>query len=58
MSKSWSWKETGQVKIKNLLAQTILDKIFRTNWSNPVKLDRKKRFTYVSACFLAAICKV
>ena len=33
----------GQVRTKKLLAQTISDKIFGTKWSNPVKLDRKKK---------------
>ena len=33
----------GQVRNKNLLSQTILDKIFGTEWSNPVKLDRNRK---------------
>ena len=33
----------GQVRIKNFLAQTIQDIIFGTKWSNPVKLDRKRK---------------
>ena len=33
---------------------TILVKIFGTKWSNPVKLDRKKK----AWCFLTAIGKV
>ena len=45
----WSYKKCqkigvgrglGRVRIKNLLAQTIQDKIFGTKWSSPVKLDR------------------
>ena len=32
-----------RVRIKNLLAQTIPDKIFGTKWSPPVKLDRKRK---------------
>ena len=43
MSKNWSWKGTGPNKDKNLLAQTISDKIFETKWSNPVKLDRSRK---------------
>ena len=37
----------GRVKIKNLFAQTISDKIFGTKWSNPVKLDRKRKAWYL-----------
>ena len=37
----------GRVRIENLLAQTILDKIFGTKWSNPVKLDRKRKIWYL-----------
>ena len=33
----------GQVTTKNLLALTILDKIFGTKSSNPVKLDRERK---------------
>ena len=33
----------GRVKVKNLLAQTISDKIFGTKWSNPVKLDKNRK---------------
>ena len=33
----------GQVRIRSLLAQTIPDKIFKTKWSNPVKMDRKRK---------------
>ena len=48
----WSYKKCqkigvrwglGCVMIKNFLAQTIPDKIFGTKWSNPVKLDRKRK---------------
>ena len=44
MSKSWSWKGAGPSKDQNLFAQTIPDKICGTKWSNPVKLDRKRKF--------------
>ena len=38
---------------------TIPDKIFGTKWSDPVKLDRKRKFWYVFLCvFLTAIGKV
>ena len=49
----WSYKKcqkTGvgrgleQFRTKNLLAQTIPDKIFGTKWSTPVKLNKKKKF--------------
>ena len=40
-------KGLGQVRIKNLLAQTIPDKIFGTKWSNPVKLDRRRKVWYL-----------
>ena len=52
----WSYKKCqkigvgrglGQVRIKNLLAQTIPDKIFGTKWSNPVKLNRKRKVWYL-----------
>ena len=33
----------GRVIMKNLLAETILDKIFGTKWSDLVKLDRKRK---------------
>ena len=35
------------VSIKDLLAHTIQYKIFGTKWSNPVKLDGKKKVGYV-----------
>ena len=64
----WSYKKCqkigdgralSQVSRKNLLAQTILDKISRTKWSNPVKVDRKKKgLVCVFECFLTAIGKV
>ena len=37
----------SRVRTKNLLAQLISDKIFGTKWSNPVKLDRKRKVWYV-----------
>ena len=37
----------GGERIKNLLSQTIPDKIFGTKWSNPVKLDTKKKVWYL-----------
>ena len=52
----WSYKicqkigdgrQLGQVRIKNLLAQTILDEIFGTKWSNLVKLNRKRKLEYL-----------
>ena len=45
--KNWSWKGLGWVRIKNLLAQTIPNKIFGTKWSNPVKLVRKIKVWYL-----------
>ena len=64
----WSYKKCqkigvgrglGRVRTKNLLAQTIPDKIFRTKWSNPVKLDRKRKVNDICFCvFLTAIGKV
>ena len=50
-------KGLGWVRIKDLLAQTIPDKIFRKKWSNTVKLDRKK-FDICYRVFLTAIWKV
>ena len=52
----WSYKKCqkirverglGWVRIKNLPAQTISDKIFGTQWSNTVKLDRKRKLWYL-----------
>ena len=52
----WSYKKCqkigvgrglGQERIKILLAQTIPDKIFGTKWSNPAKLDRKRKVLYL-----------
>ena len=40
-------KGLGQVRIKILLAQKIPDKLFGTKWSNPVKLDRKRKVWYL-----------
>ena len=37
----------GRVRTKNMLAQTIWDKIFGIKWNNPVKLDRKRKVWYV-----------
>ena len=42
MPKNWSWKG-----IKNLLAQTNMDKIFCRKWNNPVKLDMKRKVLYL-----------
>ena len=48
----WSYKKCQKIEIdrglsrvrtKNLLAQTIPDKMFGTKWSNSVKLDRKRK---------------
>ena len=43
MSKIGVGRGLCQVSIKNLLAQIILEKTFGTKWSNPVKLDRKRK---------------
>ena len=37
----------GRVSIKSLLAQPITEKIFGTKWSNPVKLNRKRKVWYL-----------
>ena len=37
----------SRVRTKNLVVQTILDKILRTKWSNPVKVDTKRKVWYV-----------
>ena len=64
----WSYKKCqkigvgkglGRVRAKNVLVQTIPDKIFGTKWNNPVKLNgRRKRLVSAFVCFLAAIGKV
>ena len=61
----WSYKkcqkigiarELDRVSAKIFFAQTILDKIFGTKWSNPVKTGQeKKSLVSVFACFLTAI---
>ena len=53
----WSYKKCqkkigvgrglSRVRTKNLVVQTILDKILRTKWSNPVKVDTKRKVWYV-----------
>ena len=52
----WSYKKClriavgrglGWVRIKNFLPQTVPDKIFATNWSSPVKLDKNKKVWYL-----------
>ena len=52
----WSYKKCQKivvarglirVRTKNLLAQTIPDKVFGTKWRNPVKQDRKRKVWYV-----------
>ena len=46
----------NRVRRKNLISQTIPDKIFGTKWSNPVKLDNiKKSLVSVLVFFLTAI---
>ena len=47
MSKIAVGRKLGQVRTKNLFVQTIPDKIFGTKWSNPVKLDRKRKVLYL-----------
>ena len=39
MSKNWGWKKTGPRKDKTFACSDNLG----TKWSNPVKLDRKRR---------------
>ena len=52
----WSYKkfqkigvgrELDRIRTKNLLAQTISYKIFQIKWSNPVKLEIKRKVWYV-----------
>ena len=52
----WSYKKCqkigvgralSRVRAKNLLAQTIPDKIFGTKWSNPLKVDRRRKVWYL-----------
>ena len=37
----------SRVRAKNVLAQTIPDKIFTTKWNNAVKLDRRRKVWYL-----------
>ena len=53
------WRVLGQVIIKNFLEHTILDKIYVTKWSNPVKLDmQRKVLVSILACSVTFIWKV
>ena len=45
-------RELGWVRTKNLLVQINPDKIFATNWSNPVELDKKKKFGICFSVFM------
>ena len=40
----------GRIRTKNVLAQTIPDKIFGTKWTNPVKLDKRRKVWYLFLC--------
>ena len=40
----------GQVQAKNVLAQTISNKIFGTKWNNPEILDRRRKGWYLFFC--------
>ena len=51
-------KSTSPSNFIYLIQPTILDKIFRTKWSNPVKLDRKRKVCIFFCLFLTAIGKV
>ena len=57
----WSYKKCkkigvgrglGGVRMNNVLAQTIPDKIFGIKWRNPVKLDRNRKVWYLFYVFL------
>ena len=52
----WSFKKYQKIGIgrglarlrtKHLFPQTLVDKILGTKWSNPVKLDRKRKVWYM-----------
>ena len=47
MSKKGVARGQGQVTAKNLLPETIPDKLFARKWSNPVKLYRKVQVWYL-----------
>ena len=48
----------GRDRTKNLLPQAISEKIFGIKWSNPVKVDRKKKFGMSFCVFLTVTGKV
>ena len=49
----------GQVRAKNVHAETIPDKIFGTKWNNTAKLDRRRKVWYLFLCvFLTAIGRI
>ena len=47
MSKNGVGRGLSRVSIKNLLAQTIPEKMFGTKWSNPVQLDKNRKVWYL-----------
>ena len=62
----WSYKKCqkmgvgrglGQIRAKNVLAQTIPDKICGTIWNKPVKRNRRRKALFF-VCFLTAVVKV
>ena len=51
MSKNWSWTGAGSSKDQKFACSDNPYKIFGTKWSNPVKLDRQRKFGYLFAKF-------
>ena len=59
MSSNWSWKGTGPSKDQNFACSDNPGQNIFNKWSNPVKLDRKKKsLVSLFVCFLIAIRKV
>ena len=50
MSNNWSWKGTGPSKDQNFACSDNPGKNILNKWSNPVKLERKRKVWYLFLC--------
>ena len=50
MSNNWSWKETGSSKDQNFACSDNPGQNILNKWSNPVKLERKRKVWYLFLC--------
>ena len=51
ISRNWSWKGTGPSKDLKFACSDNPGQNIGTEWSNPVKLDRKRKVWYLFLCF-------